>query len=93
MAANQGHAIAQEALGLLYERGLGVPQSYSQAAKLYKRYFQLETDLYRFYKLAADQGLAAAQTSLGILYEKGRGVTLDLSQAAKYVRHRFTLNN
>jgi TPR repeat protein len=52
-AADQGFAAAQANLGRLYEQGRGVPQSDTEAARLYK--------------LAADQGLAAAQANLGIL--------------------------
>lgn len=57
MAADQGHARAQNNLGSMYEDGRGVPQSDEEAAKWY-----LE---------AASQGLAGAQTNLGAMYAAG----------------------
>ena len=57
MAADQGHAQAQNNLGSMYEDGRVVPQSYEEAAKWYFR--------------AASQGLAGAQTNLGALYATG----------------------
>ena len=33
LAAAQGQALAQASLGLLYEKGLGVPQDYEQATR------------------------------------------------------------
>ena len=44
LAADQGLANAQYNLGVMYERGEGVPQDYKEAVRLYR--------------LAADQGLA-----------------------------------
>jgi TPR repeat protein len=44
----------------MYYSGLGVPQDYAQAVKLYR--------------VAAEQGLAGAQHDLGVLYLKGQGV-------------------
>lgn len=62
-AADQGYALAQSGLGILYKHGKGVPQDYQQAAKWYQK--------------AADQGLAIAQYSLGKFYIDGNGVTQD----------------
>jgi len=45
--AEQGQCLAQFNLGLLYDLGEGVPQSYAEAAKWYRK--------------AADQGSALAQ--------------------------------
>lgn len=59
-AAEQGHAIAQLNLGVLYANGQGVAQNYDEALKLYQS--------------AADQGLAQAQYNLGRMYERGLGV-------------------
>jgi hypothetical protein len=50
--ANQGNAIAQTNLGVLYRDGKGVPQDYAEAL--------------RWYRKAADQGNAIAQTNLGM---------------------------
>ncbi len=66
-SAEQGLAMAQLALGLLYSDGQGVPQDYAEAIK--------------WYRLAAEQGLAPAQTNLGYMYHYGRGVLQDYVQA------------
>jgi TPR repeat protein len=52
-SANQGDHSAQYNLGLMYEKGEDVPQSYTEAVK--------------WYRLAADQGNASAQNNLGII--------------------------
>jgi TPR repeat protein len=49
LAANQGHATAQFNLGVLYEHGMGVAQSYEKSFELYT--------------LAANQGHAKASTA------------------------------
>jgi uncharacterized protein len=54
--ANQGDDVAQFDLGLLYNKGWGVPRDYVQAVRWYRR--------------AADQGNADAQYNLGLLYDK-----------------------
>ncbi len=56
--AEQGEAFAQSNLGLMYERGQGVPQDYKEAVK--------------WYRLAAEQGDAEAQFNLGIMYAMAR---------------------
>ena len=61
LAAQQGHAAAQYALGLMYDRGKGVKQSDAEAV--------------RWYQLSAQQGYAEAQTNLGAMYAAGRGVS------------------
>ena len=61
--AEQGDASAQTNLGLMYDRGLGVPQDYAEAMK--------------WYRLAAEQGDASAQTNLGLMYDIGLGVLQD----------------
>src|ERR1035437_6669866 len=58
--AEQGDAVAQHNLGVIYENGLGVPQNYAEAVK--------------WYRLAAEQGYGPSQFNLGLLYDKGRGV-------------------
>ena len=61
--AEQGRAVAQYNLGLMYDNGYGVPQDYAEAAK--------------WYRLAAEQGIASAQNNLGVMYEYGEGVLQD----------------
>ena len=60
LAAEQGDAMAQSNLGIMYERGEGILQDYAEAVK--------------WYRLAAKQGNAMAQSNLGIMYERGEGV-------------------
>ena len=55
---------------LLYYRGQGVTQDYSEAARLLRE--------------AADRGHAEAQASLGVMFELGKGVTQDYAQAAAW---------
>ena len=61
--AEQGHAVAQYNLGLMYRFGQGVPQDDKTAVK--------------WYTLAAEQGHAFAQYNLGNMYATGRGVLQD----------------
>ncbi len=65
--AEQGFALSQFNLGVMYHQGQGVPQDYQEAL--------------RWYRLAADQGDANAQYNLGIMYDKGQGVPQDYIQA------------
>lgn len=69
LLAEQGHAFAQLALGVMYDQGQGVSQDATEAAK--------------WYRLAADQGNADAQYHLGVMCRKGQGVSQDKSEAAK----------
>ena len=65
--AEQGHAKAQYNLGVMYEKGLGVPQDDKEAVRLYR--------------LAAEQGDADAQYNLGAMYGNGTGVVQDFIYA------------
>ncbi len=65
--AEQGNAKAQNILGVMYEKGGGVPQDYARAVKWYRK--------------AAEQGDAVAQGNLGLMYHNGQGVTQDYAQA------------
>jgi TPR repeat protein len=65
--AEQGVASAQFYLGLMYEKGRGVPQDHSTALTWFRK--------------AAAQGYAGPQNNLGLLYERGRGVRKDLVRA------------
>jgi len=69
-AADQGYALAQNNIGILYENGQGVPQDYTEAVK--------------WHRLAADQGNAIAQLNLGFLYGNGQGVPQDYQVAVKW---------
>ena len=68
--AEQGDAVAQYNLGVCYENGRGVTQSYTEAVKWYTK--------------AAEQGYAAAQCNLGVCYKNGEGVTQSYTEAVKW---------
>ena len=70
--AEQGNAAAQGNLGVMYEKGQGVPRDDKTAVK--------------WSRLAAKQGNAAAQGNLGVMYEKGQGVPQDDKTAVKWYR-------
>ena len=63
LAAEQGNALAQNNLGVMYGNGRGVPQDYKTAVK--------------WHRLAAEQGFATAQNNLGFMYANGKGVPQD----------------
>jgi TPR repeat protein len=68
--AQQGDANAQVNIGTLYYQGLGVTQSYTEAAQ--------------WFELAANQGNAQGQFNLGNMYSQGQGVLQDYSAAVKW---------
>lgn len=70
--AEQGDALAQYNLGLLYDNGRGVQKDYAQARQWYEK--------------AAAQGRADAQVSLGILYDYGRSIPQDFKKAVYWYR-------
>lgn len=59
-AAKQGHASAQECVGLAYDFGHGVDKNYEKAVEWYRK--------------AAAKSLKIAQNNLGSKYENGQGV-------------------
>jgi hypothetical protein len=65
--ANLGEPRAQYDLALLYDQGLGVPQSDAQA--------------FHWYSRAAEHGDVRAQYNLGLMYMNGQGMAPDLVQA------------
>jgi TPR repeat protein/uncharacterized caspase-like protein len=71
-AADHGDALAQDRIGLLYDKGWGVGQDYAEAM--------------RWYKKAGDQGNAQAQSNIGFLYRDGRGVGQDHAEAMRWYR-------
>ncbi len=70
--AEQGDAKAQFKLGIMYELGQCVTQSYTQAVHWYRK--------------AAEQGNSNAQYNLALRYQAGQGVTKDYTQAAYWYR-------
>ncbi len=68
--AEQGHAEAQNNLGVIYANGRGVPRDDVEAVKWYRK--------------AGEQGNAVAQFNLGVSYMNGWGVPLDYVSAHKW---------
>ena len=68
--AEQGSSVAQFNLGVMYDKGQGVPRAYETAVK--------------WYTLSAEQGHAAAQFNLGNMYDEGQGVIQDYQTAVKW---------
>ena len=78
-AAEQGNVTAQLELGLLYDKGTGVPQDHKEAA--------------RWYRMAAENGDATAQFNLGLLFFKGEGVRQDDQEAVHWFRQAAEQNH
>ncbi|MBF0125435.1 MAG: SEL1-like repeat protein [Magnetococcales bacterium] len=72
LAAEQGHAQAQNSIGNLYRKGQGVEQDYQEALQWYRR--------------AAEQGHANAQNNIGNMYRIGEGVAQDYQEALRWYR-------
>jgi hypothetical protein len=67
-AADLGHPLAQNQLGMMYQMGSGAPPDGAEALKWFRK--------------AADQGLKTAAKNIGYLYEHGSiGVQKDVAQA------------
>ena len=75
--AEQGEAIAQFNLGLMYDNGEGVLQDYKTAVK--------------WYTLSVEQGFADAQFNLGLKYHKEQGVPQDYVKA--HMWYNITASN
>ena len=71
-AAGEGYAPAQNNLGLMYTRGLGVTRDDAEAVNWYRK--------------AAEQGYAPAQNYLGLMYQSGQGVAQDDAEAVNWYR-------
>ena len=65
--AEEGNAVAQNNLGLMYHNGWGVPQDDKEAVY--------------WYRLAVEQGYANAQSNLANRYYYGEGVNKDIVYA------------
>jgi len=70
--ADQDNPQAERFLGIMYVKGLGVPQDYALAM--------------RWLRLAADKGLPDAQNEVGFLYQQGQGVERNEAEAVKWFR-------
>ena len=70
--ADQDNPQAERFLGIMYVKGMGVPQDYALAM--------------RWLRLAADKGLPDAQNEVGILYQQGQGVERNEAEAVKWFR-------
>jgi curved DNA-binding protein CbpA len=77
--AEQGDAIAQFKMGVMYEMGQYVNQNYTQAVSWYHK--------------AAEQGNSNARYNLAIKYQTGQGVTRDDTQAAYWYRKAAEIDN
>jgi len=71
-AAEQGHANAQNNLGVMYANGRGVSQDEAEAVKWYSQ--------------SAAQGNALAQSNLADMYFNGRGVSKDDKEAVVWYK-------
>jgi len=65
--AERGDVNAQYNLGVMYYKGLGVPQDYAESIKWYRR--------------AAEQGDVQSQGTLGAMYGAGQGVPQNFEEA------------
>jgi uncharacterized protein len=77
--ADQGNAVAQFILGVMYDSGKGVLQDDAEAMKWYRK--------------AADQGESNAQCNLGTMYLTGQGVLQDYPEAMKWYRKAAAQGN
>jgi len=76
LAAEQGHAFAQNDLGNIYRDGKGVPEDYKEAVKWYRK--------------AADQGHYNSRLWLGrSMYSSGKGVPRGYKEA--YIWHSIAV--
>ena len=66
-SADQGNAVAQSQLGMMYYVGEGVSKDYKKASCWFKK--------------SALQGIAPAQYNLGVMYSNGNGVSQDYKKA------------
>ena len=70
--AEQGNAVAQDALGVMYYKGQGVPKDYEEAVLWFVK--------------AAEQGNAPAQRHAGVMYAFGAGTARDYPAAVRWLR-------
>lgn len=77
-AAEQGHARAQNGLGVLYRDGLGTMKNETSAA--------------RWFRESADRGYAFGMFNLGMAYRDGSGVARDDIEAHKWLTLASTVH-
>jgi hypothetical protein len=84
--AEQGNAKSQLYMGIMYERGEGIPQDYKEAVK--------------WFRLSAEQGnalgrhlLGKTYQKLGMAYRKGEGVLQSHKEAFKWLLKSAELKN
>jgi len=71
-SADEGVAVAQNNLGVMYYEGRGVTQDLTQAVNWFRK--------------AADQGLVDAQFNIAQMYHAGKGIEQDIEQATQWYR-------
>ena len=76
--AEEGVAEAQFYLGVMYAKGRGVPQNYTEAV--------------RWYRLAAEHGFVKAMSNLGSMYSKGNGLPQDYALAVRWYQEAADQN-
>jgi TPR repeat protein len=76
--ADRGHPQAQQLLGHLYEKGIGVEKNAPKAVLYYEK--------------AAKQGVGEAQMRLGVMLRNGEGVAKNPKQAEKWLKRASKQN-
>ena len=71
-SADQGNALAQNNLGVMYAEGKGVSRNDTEAVKWFRK--------------SAEQGNSAGESNLGEMYLKGRGVRQNYDEAVRLFR-------
>ncbi len=90
--AEEGDAEAQYNLGVMYNRGEGIPQDFTKAVALYRKvavqgHVGAQSNLGKMYaegkwfRKAAEQGKVFAQNNSGQLYIKGESVPQNFGEA------------
>ncbi len=69
-AASAGNVDAPLFIGMMFDAGQGVPQSYSDALS--------------WYRMAAEKGSPTASFNVGVMYDAGFGVTQDTTEASEW---------
>ena len=69
---DQDNVYAERMIGIMYIKGLGVPQDYGMGM--------------RWMRIAADKGLVDAQNEVGIMLQQGWGVARSEAEAVKWFR-------
>lgn len=78
-SADQGFAMAEQTLGVMYEAGIGTPKDYTKAMEYYKK--------------AAEQNWGIAYYYIAMLYFNGLGVEPNFDTASEYMKKSAEMNN